>query len=93
MSRLSRRIPARIETVTFRWIKREFLVYGDRYIAARKNIRKDRPDPMHRCWWCRRDFEHGEMMALAAREKGANVTLCQDCVAESEKQPHTENCA
>lgn len=81
MNRLSRRIPARIETVRFRWIKREFLPHDERFIAAREHILKGRKDPMGHCFWCRRDFKDGEMMALAAREKGANVTLCQECAA------------
>ena len=68
--RLSKRIPARTETVTFTWIKRDFQAWSF--------FSKVRKTP-NCCWWCKHPFEGDEMLALAGRSKKLNVLLCQDC--------------
>lgn len=75
---LTKRVPARTKTVTFCWIAREFRRIDDKYRAIRSKSR----NPMDTCFWCRHKFVNGEMMALAARDKGSNVVLCQDCAGK-----------
>lgn len=77
---LSRTIPSRKETVKFVWIRRPFLKMCQEFRDARKKMR-----PMDSCFWCKHKFEDGEVMNLAAREKGANVLLCDKCADEAEE--------
>ena len=77
MHELTKRVPAHNRTVRFRWVKQEFVRIGPSYRAIRARFR----NPMDMCFWCKHQFEDGEMMALAAREKGANVVLCQSCAS------------
>ena len=76
--RLSKHIPARTKTIRFRWCKRDFCTMSQRY----RDVRAMMHASLTTCFWCNRDLEDGEMMALAAREKGGNVVLCQECAAE-----------
>ena len=73
--KLSRRIPARTLTLKARWCKKEWLPMSNQF----RVIRSGCGNPMDRCYWCRHDFEDGEMMALAAFEGKLNKTLCQAC--------------
>jgi len=41
------------------------------------------PMYMDKCFWCKQEFLDGEMMALAATEKG-NKVLCQTCADKIE---------
>ena len=75
---LSKRIPARMKTVGFRWCKRDYMKMSDGYRAARAGLRR----PMDTCYWCGHPFADGEMMAVACPDKGANKVLCQGCADE-----------
>lgn len=77
---LSRRIPARVHTETFTWLKRDFSIYN----ADWRRIRAKMKEPFDDCDWCKRKFADGEHMALAGRPKGRNFILCHGCVDEME---------
>ncbi len=81
--KLTKRVPARTKTVTFRWCSRDFTTMSERYRAIRARSRH----PMDTCFWCNHKFANGEKMGLAAREKGSNVVLCQDCADEALGDP------
>jgi len=73
--KLSRTIQAHKKTIRLRWCKRDYLVMSQKYRDIRKRCRS----PMDSCFWCGHNFIDGEMMALAAPEKGLNKILCQEC--------------
>lgn len=72
---LARVIPTRIKSVKFLWCKRDFQRMGPEWRKTRARLK-----PMNSCFWCKREFEDGEMMALACPEKGMNRLLCHACV-------------
>lgn len=72
---LSREIPKRRQIQHFTWI-RKFQVMSQEF----RNIRnKMKSGSMQSCFWCRHGFEDGEQTYLAARPKGLNVLLCENC--------------
>ena len=77
---LSKRIPARTETVKFEWCRKNFTVMDQKYRA----IRGEMQNPMDACFWCKYKFEDGDMLALAQIKGRRNVVLCQACVSEME---------
>ena len=76
--RLSRQVPARIETITVLWCRKDFIPMSQRYRLMRRKMGK----PRDSCFWCGHEFIDGEMMALAALEGEGNKTLCQQCADE-----------
>tara|TARA_R110000851_G_scaffold22894_1_gene67560 strand:- start:276 stop:542 length:267 start_codon:yes stop_codon:yes gene_type:complete len=79
--KLTKLIPARLETVVFEWCKREFLVMGPDF----RNARRDMTRKLDKCSWCNHKFNDGEVMALAspkAPTKSGNKMLCQSCATE-----------
>jgi hypothetical protein len=71
---LTKVIPQRTETVTFKWIKKDFSFY-----AAFKAVRdKHRLPNYPNCWWCNKEFKAEDMMALAGHQTG-NKLICQEC--------------
>ena len=80
------------ETVTFTWLKKDWLEMSQQYKTARLRI----GGGMCSCFWCGHDFIDGEMMALAARVGHTNVVLCQECadmvLAAREINPEEANC-
>ena len=75
---LSRGVPARTKTVKFCWCRKDFMEMSQTF----RDIRGKSRNPMDKCFWCQHAFVDGEIMALAAREKASNVTLCQACADE-----------
>jgi len=73
--KLSKRIPARTETVKFNWCKKDFTTFNETYRRIRGKFKR----PGFQCRWCGRAFEDGETLALAQPENGANWILCGDC--------------
>lgn len=80
---ITKRIPARTKSIYAKWVKREFLVYGDNYRRARSGLRKK----MDICHLCRRKFLDGEQFALACFEGVGNRVLCQPCADELLSHP------
>ncbi|KPK42092.1 MAG: hypothetical protein AMJ65_08200 [Phycisphaerae bacterium SG8_4] len=78
MLQLSKQIPAHRKTEKFRWCKQDFMLYG----KFRKARERYRMLCVKQCYWCRRDFQDDDMMALAAPMKGKNRLLCQGCAKE-----------
>ena len=78
--KLSKRIPARTETVQFTWIRRNFMEMSKAYRDIRKTLRR----PMDTCFWCKYNFQDGESMNLAAKKGSLNVILCDSCANEAE---------
>ena len=79
--KLTKLIPARLETVVFEWCKRDFLIMGPDFRAARRRVKKK----FNKCDWCNHDFKDGDMMAIAspkAPTKSGNKMLCQSCATE-----------
>jgi len=68
-------IPARKLKVEFTFVRKDFAVINDNW----RRIRAKARNPMVACFWCKKDFENGESIALAARAKKANVVLCHSC--------------
>lgn len=81
--RLSKTVPAHKVTMTFVWIKKDFMLYG----AFRKSRERMgmRLKPWHKCIFCRKPFEDDDMMALGCIKKTGNRALCQTCAAEAEQ--------
>lgn len=75
---ISKLVPARTKTLTARWCRREFMVMGQTYRAARARA----GSPMDACFWCEHKFVDGEMMALAAFDAPGNKVLCGKCADE-----------
>ncbi len=69
--KISRRIPARTETLSAIWCNKSFL--------AMKVEFRTYPSPIKRCFWCRSKFDVGEMLALACLKGKGNKVLCQTC--------------
>lgn len=76
--KLSRKIPARTETILFNWCKKDFLKMSQGY----RNIRAKMSSKMDTCFWCKHRFKDGEMMALAQPKAGRNKVLCQKCAGK-----------
>jgi len=77
---LSRIIPSRRETFNVMWLKRDFMAYNETWRRARLRMKK----PIDVCWWCKRPFAEGDMIALAGIRGKVNKTLCQSCADEAE---------
>lgn len=75
---LTKRVPAKTRTVYARWCKKNFMQMSQKFRAIRAKSR----NPMDTCFWCRYSFQDGDMMGLAAFEKGPNKVLCQGCADE-----------
>jgi len=73
--KLSKRIPARTETVEFNWCKKDFTTFDESYRRVRGKFKR----PGFHCRWCRRAFVDGEKLALAQPKKSLNWILCNDC--------------
>ena len=76
--KLSRKIPARIETIYFHWCGNDYTTMSQSF----RNIRSKCHDPMDTCFWCSHKFLDGEQMALVQPIRGANKVLCQKCANE-----------
>ena len=77
---LTKTIPSRRKTITFEWLKRDFMEMSQGY----REIRSRSDSPMDSCYWCGHQFEDGEMMALGCIGKGGNKVFCQDCLPDEE---------
>lgn len=73
--KLKRTIPKHKKTVHARWCRKEWMKMSDTFRAIRSGAKRKHD----KCFWCKRIFEDGEMMALACFEKYGNRTLCQTC--------------
>jgi uncharacterized CHY-type Zn-finger protein len=71
-------VPSRTVTYKATWCRLEWQEMDDRY----REIRSRSRNPMTACFWCKRKFENGDMMALAHFENKGNKTLCQTCAKE-----------
>jgi len=78
--RLTREVPAHVETLELRWLSRDFLVMSP---AVRRTREKHKMAAIT-CQWCGHAFADGEMVALAAIPMAINATLCQACCASAE---------
>ena len=78
--RLSKTIPRHIKTEHFGWIHKDFMPFN-KYNDAR---RKAGMSVQSSCFWCKKPFVDGEMMALASRPKAVNVLLCHQCADKME---------
>ncbi len=75
---VTKKRPARVETIRATWCKKDFMRMSPQFRSIRAKSRR----PMDACGLCRHKFADGEMMGLAAFEKGGNKTLCQACADE-----------
>lgn len=80
---LSKEIPKHMKIVRFRWCQKNFITMSERYRAVRANMQ----NRMDICYWCHHRFIDGEVMALAAPEKGTNKVLCQECASQLLEEP------
>lgn len=65
-----------VETCSVLWMKRDFLrFYPCRLMLGRRKSDKR----MDKCFSCDREFQIGEMMAIANFGERGNETLCQAC--------------
>jgi len=83
---LKKVIPARIKTVTAKWVQKQFMTMSPEFRAIRAKCKS----PMGNCYWCGHAFFDGEMMALACfnEVKIGNSVLCSKCcdlLIESDK--------
>jgi hypothetical protein len=77
--KLSKRIPARTKTITFRWL-RDFMTMDDVY----RTVRESCGGTMLCCHWCKTKFKNGDAIWLAQLEqKGGNKVFCADCAKEA----------
>lgn len=76
--RLSKRVPARMRTLTALWCRRDFMAMSQEF----RRIRAKSKRPMDTCYWCGHAFLDGEMMGLACFKEKGNRTLCQSCADE-----------
>ncbi len=77
---LTKQVPARRKTITFKWLKRDFMTMSPRF----RKIRRKARNKLDACYWCRHKFEDGEMMALGQIvDVGPNKVFCQSCAAEA----------
>ena len=77
LPKLTRRVPSRVKTAEFKWVRRNFCTMGDTYRKAREGLR-----PMDTCSWCSHKIEDGEPIGLACGNRG-NVVLCDDCAVQA----------
>lgn len=76
---LSKWISARTKTVTFRWLRRDWMRMSTEYRSIRAKCRT----PLDTCFWCNHKFEDGEMMALASvEEESSNKLFCEWCLRD-----------
>lgn len=75
---LTKRIPARTETIKAEWCQKNFMAMSQRF----RDVRAKSRNRMESCHWCRYEFADGDMMALACFGKIGNRTLCQACADE-----------
>jgi hypothetical protein len=76
---LTKLIPARLKTVVFDWIKKDFCAYSEMFRSARAKSK----DKLNKCFWCSKDFVDGEMIALGSHSSAGNKVLCQHCATEA----------
>ena len=76
--KISRRIPARTETFHVVWASRDFMKMTPRFRDIRSKCRYKGD----KCWWCKRPFDDGDMMALVAIKGKSNKLFCQKCAGE-----------
>ena len=74
MLKLTKTVPARIETFEAYACRLDFLTMCQRF----RDIRGGSRHQMNSCHWCRHKFEDGEMMTLALSKQG-NKALCRSC--------------
>ena len=75
---ISRRIPATTQSFEVLWARQAFMKMSPKF----REIRANHSYKGNRCWWCRKDFEDGDMMALVCIKTKGNKLLCQKCGAE-----------
>ena len=77
MLKITRIIPERKESISFDWIKPNFMLY--------KTFRESRErmglSVVSRCYWCRTWFTDDDMMALGCIHGKGNKFFCQSCAA------------
>jgi len=76
---LSKRIPSRKKTITFLWLKKDFMIMSLNY----RHVRAKLHSPMDTCYWCGHAFIDGEMMALGALPGAGNKVFFQKCAKEA----------
>lgn len=75
--KLERIVPQHKKTASFLWVRSDFMPMSQKFRDIRESMRE--PRDSHKCWWCKRKFEDGDMMGLAAQKAKGNVLLCQTC--------------
>jgi len=81
---LTKIVPKHTITQHFLWCKKNWITID----PAFRSIRSGAKNRMDTCFWCKYKFKDGELMSLAARDKGTNVVLCAECAGvllDSEK--------
>lgn len=73
--KLSKTVPARVETQEFDWCKENFTVMSENYGRIRAKV----GGGLLSCYWCAARFKDGERIALAAKSGSHNVALCEVC--------------
>ena len=85
--KLTKIIPARRQTVEFKWAYKNCQQATEIYLKIRNGLHKSRRGSMTRCDWCKRPFEINEWFALAQPIRGnegpkRNWALCNQCADE-----------
>lgn len=81
----TKNIPARTETYHFRWFKKDWMEYSERFKAIRSGSRKNKMD---KCYKCHTPFQYGDMMAIGSVESKGNKVFCQACATELLEADH-----
>lgn len=71
---LSKVVPKHQITLSIAWLKKDFMKFNDF-----KSYRKGDAGKFDKCFFCKRFFMDADVMALAGRQKGGNIALCQQC--------------
>lgn len=80
--RLTKVIPRRRKTVTLEWVRRSFFPNAGAFQSIRARKGEVRSSD-RRCWWCRREFQADDTIALAGIKGQRNRILCDDCAIDA----------
>lgn len=85
--KLTRKIPARTETLQVDWYKRDFITYSERF----RQIRAKSRNRFDKCFLCKHGFIVGDQLTLAhfAGIRG-NKAVCNDCVQKIDQAEAAE---
>jgi hypothetical protein len=80
--KLSKIIPERVETIEFRWIRKDWLTakqFNDSRAMVNLSLTTH-------CYWCNHKFEDDEYMAIGGAKRQVNRIICQSCADEALKE-------